>query len=182
MSIIDEKPDQRDESDRSRRAVFIVAGLVALLLIAGLIAFLKTRPEPKPVSGPTNQTLEGGLRTGSQEFEKSRELIRLDEPEAVTQSNIAGDLEMVMATTVRNFTGRTLSGLEVKGTVTDLEDKPIKERTMIVIPSAGLTELENNKTARVKITIPGFTKAEDRARIESGQAKIKMAITAVSFK
>lgn len=182
MSIIDEKPNQRDETDRSRRAVFIVAGLVALLLVAGLVVFLKTRPEPKPASGPANQTLEGGIRAGSAEFEKYRELIKPDEPEAVSQGNVAGGLEMVLATTVRNFTGRTLSGLEVKGTVTDLEDKPLKDRTMVVIPSAGLTELENNKTARVKITIPGFTKQEDKDRIDSGQAKIKMEITAMRFK
>jgi hypothetical protein len=182
MSITEEKLNQRDASDRSRRAVFMVAGLVALLIIGGLIVYLKTRPEPKPASGPANQTLENGLRAGSAEFEKHRELIKLDEPEAVSQGNVAGGLEMVLATTVRNFTGRTLSGVEMKGTVTDLEDKPIKERTMIVIPSAGLTELENNKTARVKITIPGFTKQEDKDRIESGQAKIKMEVTAVSFK
>ncbi len=182
MSITDEKLNQRDGSDSSRRAVFMVAGLVALLLVAGLIVFLKTRPEPKPASGPANQTLENALRAGSGEFEKYRELIKRDEPEAVSQGNVAGGLEMVLATTVRNFTGRTLSGVEMKGTVTDLDDKPIKERTMIVIPSAGLTELENNKTARVKITIPGFTKQEDKDRIESGQAKIKMEVTAVSFK
>jgi hypothetical protein len=182
MSITDEKPNQRDETDRSRRAVFMVAGLVALLLIAGLIVYLKTRPEPKPVSGPTNQTLENGLRAGAADFERFYELIKLDEPEAVTQGNVAGGLEMVMATTIRNFTGRTLTGIEMKGTVTDLEDKPIKERTMIVIPSAGLTELENNKTARVKIVIPGFTKEEDKARIDSGQAKIKMDVTAISVK
>jgi hypothetical protein len=182
MSITDEKLGQRGEADGSRRAVFIIAGLVALLLIAGLIVFLKTRPETKPVSGPANQTLENGLRSGTAEFDKYRELIKLDEPDAVSQGNVAGGLEMVLATTVRNFTGRTLNGVEMKGTVTDLEDKPIKERVMIVIPSAGLAELENNKTARVKITIPGFSKPEDKSRIESGQAKIKMEVTAVTFK
>ena len=182
MSITDEKLSGRDASDGSRRTIFMIAGLVALLLIAGLIYFLKTRPEAKPVSGPVNQTLENGLRAGAEEFDKSRELIKLDEPEAVSQGNVAGGLEMVLATTVRNFTGRTLSGVEMKGTVTDLEDKPLKERVMVVIPSAGLTELENNKTARVKITIPGFSSAEDKARIESGQAKIKMEVTGVRFK
>jgi hypothetical protein len=160
----------------------MVAGLVALLLVSGLIAYLKTRPERQPMSGPADQRLEAGLRAGSPDFEKYHELIKLDEAEAVTQGNVAGGLEMVLATTVRNFTGRTLSGLEMKGIVTDLEDKPLRERTMIVIPSAGLSDLENNKTARVKITISGFNKAEDRARIDSGQAKIKMEVTAVSFK
>jgi hypothetical protein len=182
MSITDERPNQRDESDRSRRAVFLVAGLVALLLIGGLVAYLKTRPEPQPMTGPADQRLEGGLRAGSPDFGKYHELIKLDEAEAVTQGNVAGGMEMVLATTVRNFTGRTISGLEMKGTVSDLEDKPLRERTMIVIPSAGLNNLENNQTARVKITISGFNKTEDRARIDSGQAKIKMEVTAVSFK
>jgi hypothetical protein len=182
MSITGEKSIQGDASDNSRRTVFIIAGLVAALLVAGLVWFLKTRPEPQVAAGPANQRLENGLRAGSPDFEKYRDLIKLDEPEAVSQGNVAGGLEMVLATTVRNFTGRTISGLEMKGTVTDLEDKPLKERVLITIPSMGLDELENNKTARVKITIPGFNKEEDRARIESGQAKIKMEVTAITLK
>jgi hypothetical protein len=181
MSITDEKPNQRDAADRSRRAVFMVAGLVALLLIAGLIVFLKTRPEPTPVGAAVDQKLEGGLRPGSPEFDKHRELIKLDEPIADYSNSVSGDIQMNLATTVRNFTGRTINGLEMKGAVVDFEGKTIKERTKIVIPSGSMAELENNKTATVPIAIPGF-RGDDKTRIENGQAVIKMEITAIKFK
>ena len=182
MSITGEHLNQRDEAGKTRRIVFIVAGLIAALLVAGLIVFLKTRPEPKPAV-VLDQRLEGGLRAGSPDFEKYRNSIKLDVPEAEYSDTVAGGMQMTLATTVRNFTGRTINGLEMKGTVTDLDGKPIKERTMVVIPSpsGAFEELENNGTARVPIPIPGFQGA-DAANIDSGQAKLKMEITAIKFK
>jgi hypothetical protein len=180
MSITEEKLNQRDGADKTRRIIFIIAGLVALLLIAGLIVYLKTRPQP-PSNLVLDQKLEGGLRAGSPDFEKYRQSIKLDEVDADYSNTIAGSIQMNLAATARNFTGRTINGLEVKGIVTDLEDKTIKERTMVVIPSGVVSELENNQTARVPVTIPGF-KGEESDRIESGQAKIKMEVTAVKFK
>jgi hypothetical protein len=182
MSITGESLKQQDEAGKTRRTVFIIAGVIAVLLVAGLVIFLKTRPEPKP-SVVLDQKLEGGLRAGSPEFEKYRDSIKVDIPEAEYQNTLAGGIQMNLATTVRNFTGRTITGLEMKGTVTDLDGKPIKDRTMVVIPSpsGAFEELENNGTARVPISIPGFQGA-DADKIESGQAKIKMEITAVKFK
>ena len=178
MSISGEKIG---EADRSRRAIFMIAGLVAILLVVGLIVFLKTRPEPQPAGAPVDQKLEGGLRAGSPDFEKFRDLIKMDEPIADYADSVAGDVQMNLGTTVRNFTGRTISGLEMKASVVDFEGKPIKERTKIVIPSGAVTELENNGTAKAPIAIPGF-RGDDKAKIEGGQAVIKMEITAIKFK
>lgn len=175
MSITGDKINQSDAGDKTRRTVFIVAGIAAVLLIIGLVFYLKTRPEPQQAAATVDQKLDGGLRAGSAEFEKYRDLIKLDDPEAEEQESLAGGLSMTLATTVRNFTGKVITGLEVKGTVVDLQGKPIKERTMIVIPSAGLAELENNRTARIKVTIPGFKKEDVRANI-------KMDVTAVKFR
>ena len=181
MSITGEKNNGRDDADRSRRTIFVIAGLVALLLIGGLIGYLKTRPEPQPAGATADQKLEGGLRAGSADFDKYRDLIKLDEPVADYADSVAGDIQMNMATTIRNFTGRTISGLEMRGAVLDFEGKPIKERTKVVIPSGSLTELENNGTAKAPIAIPGF-RGDDKSRVESGQAVIKMEVTAIQFK
>lgn len=180
MSITNEEINQRDGADKTRRIIFIIAGVIAALLIAGLIGYLKRRPEPQSAT-VLDQKMEGGLRAGSPDFEKYRDLIKLDEPEADYSDTVAGGIQMRLATTVRNFTGRTINGLEMKGIVTDLDGKTMKDRTMVVIPSGLITELENNQTARVPIPIPGF-KGDDSARIESGQAKIKMEVTAIKFK
>jgi hypothetical protein len=176
MSITGENLKGTDGADRSRRAIFIIAGLVAVLIIVGLIVYLKTRPEPRPASAVVlDQRLEGGFRAGSPEFQQYRELIKLDEMDAFEADSVGAGIQMDLVGTVRNFTGRTINGLEMKGTVVDIEDKPIKERMMIIIPSASLPELENNKTARVKITIPGFTKSDNRANY-------RLEITAFKFK
>jgi hypothetical protein len=181
MSITGEKSVGRDSEERSRRAIFVVAGLVALLLIGGLIGFLKTRPAPPTPGAVADPKLEGALRAGSPDFDKYREMIKVDEPIADYANSVAGDIQMNMATTVRNFTGRTISGLEMRGAVVDFEGKPIKERTKIVIPSGALAELENNQTARTPIAIPGF-RGDDKSKVEGGQAVIKMEVTAIKFK
>lgn len=181
MGITDDVNDRRDAADGSRRAIFIIAGVVAVLLAAGLIYFLKTRKEPPAAGAPVDQKLEGGLRAGSPDFEKYRELIKLDEPIADYADSVAGDIQMNLGTTIRNFTGRTITGLEMRGALVDFDGKPIKERTKIVIPSGSLSELENNGTARAPIALPGFRGA-DKSRVEGGQAVVKMEITAIKFK
>ncbi len=160
-----------------QRLPLIVAGVIAALLIAGLVYYLKTRPATAPLSGPAQQRLEGALRPGTPEFDQAMKLIGVDEPEATEGSRVVGDIVMTLRTTVRNFTGRTLSGVEMRAAVVDLEGKPIKERYVIVVPNAGknVTELEPNKTLPVSVTIEGFTKADVRAYIQ-------MEVTGIKFK
>jgi hypothetical protein len=175
MSITGDNINRGNAGDNTRRTVFIVASLVAALLIVGLVFYLKQRPEPQQATAPADQKLEGGFRAGSPEFEKYKEFIQLDKPEAIEQETVAGNLQMTLVTTIRNFSGQTITGLEVKGSVVDLQNKPIKEHTIIVIPSPAMAELENNKTANIKVIISGFKKEDVRANI-------KMEITAVKLK
>lgn len=197
MSITGESLNPLEEAGKTRRTVFIIAGLVAVLLVAGLIVFLKTRPATQPASLSLDQKLEGGLRAGAPDFEKYRNLIKLDEPQASYSNSVAGGIQMTLATMVRNFTGRTIIGLEMKGSVTDLDGKLMKERTMVVIPGRtadmsaegtdvvipgrAIDELENNGTAFLPVSIPGFQGA-DADKIESMMARVKMEVTAMRFK
>jgi len=165
--------EQDVEKDGTRRIVLIAVVIISLLLIGGLIYIAKS-----PSTGGTGQPqLEGALRAGSPDFEKYKALIRVDDPEATEGARAIGDIVMQLTTTVRNFTGKTVTGLEMRGAVVDLQGNPVKERTVIVIPNtfAGLTELENNKTIPVKINIEGMSKDADRANI-------KMEVTAIRVK
>ncbi len=166
-------PQNIAETDNSRRTIFIIVAAISVLLIGGLI-YLATRPEKNGGASGQQQRLEGGLRAGSAEFEQYRERIILDKPEAVESVRPVGDIWMRLTTTVRNFTGRTIDGLEVYAAVVDLQGKPVKERTVIVIP-ARQPELEHNKTMEVPVVLEGMKKEDDRANI-------KMEITAVKFK
>lgn len=166
-----------NKRERSRNVPFIVSAIIGLLLIAGLFTYIKTRPAPPPFKGPPQQHLEGALRAGSPEFEQVKQRIQMDDPEAIEGGSVAGGLMMRLMTTVRNFTGRTINGLEMRAAVVDLEGKPVKERFVIVVPNAGanVTELENNKTLPVSIVIEGFNKSDVRANIQ-------MEVTGVKFK
>jgi hypothetical protein len=160
------------EPDSTRRTIFIIVGALTLLMV-GAIVYLLTRPDP-PIKAENASQLEGAIRAGSPEFEKYRELIKLDEPEADESTRVLGDVVMVLFTTVRNFTGRTISGLELKGSVVDLEGKTIKDKIVVVIPSQA-DVLENNKTMEARIKIEGISQ-------EATRANIKMEVTGVKFK
>ncbi len=167
--------DDKVAVDASRRTIFIVVGLATLLILGGII-YLMSRPDTGGTAAG-GQRLEGALRAGSPDFEKYRPLLRTDDPDATEGTRAIGDIVMTLHTTARNFTGRTINGLEVRAAVVDLSGKPIKERTVVVVPnrSTGLTELQPNKTLPVFITLEGFSKSDVRANI-------KMEVTALKLK
>ena len=164
-----------DEADASRRKIFIAVGLVSAALIAGLV-YWATRPSPVA----QQPRLEGAIRADSPEFAQWRDRVVVDyivDNDTMDSVSAIGGRTLTPQPTIRNFTGRTISGLELKATAVDLEGKPVRERTMIVIPNAfnGQRELEPNKFVKVTIPIEGFKK-EDVA------ANIKIEMTGVKFK
>lgn len=161
------------ENKRTRLTIFLVVGVISLLLIGGIVYLAR-----RPAGGDSNQVrLEGALRIGSPEFDKYKALITVDKPEATEGARAIGDIQMRLTTTVRNFTGKTIDGLEIRGAVVDMEGNTVKERTIIVIPNnaRGTLELEHNKTLDVPIVLEGMSKEADRANI-------KMEVTAIRFK
>lgn len=159
-------------ADNSRRNVLIVASVIAALIVVGFI-FVLLRAAGGDVN-TVEQRLAGAIRPGDPQFEAARAKIVLDEPEALEATRPVGDVWMQLETTVRNFTGRTITGLEVKGTVVDLEGNPVKERTVIVVPTASQPTLENNKTLPTTVVINGINK-------DSVKANIKMEVVGVKF-
>jgi hypothetical protein len=161
------------EPDNARRMIFIVVAVISVLLILGLFFWMRSASK-QDAGNPQQQRLEGGVRAGTPEFEQYRQKIVMDKPEATEAKRPLGDIVMRLTTTVRNFSGRTINGLEMYAAVVDLQGKPVKERTIVVIP-ARRPELDHNETFEVPITLEGFTDSDDRANI-------KMEITAVRFK
>lgn len=161
------------ESNRKVWTIYIIVGIISLLLVGGIVYVAK-----RPGAGSLEQAkLEGALRSGSPEFEKYMALITVDKPEATEGARAIGDIQMRLTTTVRNFTGKTIDGLEMRGAVVDMEGNTVKERIVIVIPNNArvIQELEPNKTLDVPIVLEGMSKEADRANI-------KMEVTAVRFK
>jgi hypothetical protein len=163
-----------EEADASRRKIFIGVAVVTALIVAALVYWV-TRPGDGPAGPPR---LEGAIRADSPEFAQVKERVVVEfipDQDAYESTRAVGDIVMTLRPKVRNFTGRTLSGLELKATVVDLEGRPVRERTVVAIPAAGRTELENNRVAEVPIMLEGFRKEEVRANV-------RVEVTGVRFK
>lgn len=165
---------QRDiaEPDQSSRKLIIIVAVIASVLIAGLFYILMRASGGRP-SPPAK--LAEAVRPGSPDWDKYSKYIVRDEPEADEAKRALGDTVMTLRTTVRNFTGKTIDGLELRAAVVDQKGKAVKERTVIVIPSARQPELEANKTVAVQVLLDGMTDTDDRANI-------KMEITGFKLK
>lgn len=157
--------------EQPRRAIIIVVAIIAALVIGGLFYFLLR----KTVGDNAAPRLEAAIRAGSPEFDEYRPRIVLDKPEADQSKRALGDWVMTLRSTVRNFSGKTLTGLEVRAAVVDHDGRPVRQRTMVVIPGPGRDELEPNKAVSVSVTLDRMTDEDDRA-------DIKMEITAFRFK
>lgn len=147
--------------EKSRRTLIIVIAIVAAILIGGFF-YLLLRRTVAPTAPPT---LQGAIRPGSPDWDKYSKLIVLDSPEADEAKRALGDNVMSLHATVRNLTGRTITGLEIRGVVVDHDNKPVKERTVVVIPGRQ-AELEPNKTMKVGVMLEGFSDSDDRANIK----------------
>lgn len=149
------------DSDGSRKIIIIVA-IVAALLLAGVF-YLLMRASAGGV-GTAPPRLEGAIRPGSPDWEKYIKLIVLDPPEADEAKRALGDTVMTLHTTIRNFTGKPIVGLEIRAAVVDHQGKAVKERTVVAIPSRQ-PELGPNKTLPVSVLLDGMSDTDDRADI-----------------
>lgn len=153
----------REEGDKSRRFIFIAVGLVAALLIAGLGYWAS-----RPAAAPGEERLEGAVRPGSPGFPGPDKLVVEFNPDenAVIGANALGNYVVTLKPTVRNFTGRAVSGLEFRVTGLDVNGAVIRERTFardvdiepnrITSPSLGLNFPPNNSPAQLKLQLTGM--------------------------
>jgi hypothetical protein len=148
--------EQRDDGAKgSRRKLFLAIGLASAVLVAGL-AYLVTRPRAQNA----DPRLEGALRAGSPEFEQYRERLILEfdaDQNAMTHERALGDVVVTMEPVVRNFTGRVVTGLELRATGLDLSNQVVKERTFVVIPDRQ-PPLEPNRTTTPTLRFEGVKK------------------------
>ncbi|HEY5885814.1 MAG TPA: hypothetical protein VIT88_14080 [Pyrinomonadaceae bacterium] len=153
---------QISEPDGSRRKIIIIVAVVAAIILALLFYFLMRASTTRP----PDPTLPNAIRVGSPEWTTHASKVHLDAPEATESKRALGDIVMSLQTTVRNFTGRTLTGLEIKGSVVNRQGQPVRERTVVVIPTQQQPELEPNRTMQAFIQLEGMTDADERANIK----------------
>lgn len=177
LSSFDER---RGETDKSQRKLFLIVGAASAVVLAGLILLFSTEAGRSllPSSGASRtERLEGALRPGSTEFDQALGRIFLDftpDEDATTSPRPIGDTVVQMKPTIRNFTGRTINGLELRAAGYDIGGQVVKERTFVVIPTRQ-AELEPNKTFSPSLLLEGISQ-------NTMPASLKVEITGVRFK
>ncbi|HEX8500583.1 MAG TPA: hypothetical protein VF659_08335 [Pyrinomonadaceae bacterium] len=153
--------ERREEPDRSRLVIYGAVAVVALLLVAGL-AYLASRPSAKP----GEERLAGAVRPGAADWPGAKLVVDFEPDEDATiGGNALGNYVVTMKPTVRNFTGRVVSGLEFRAAGLDLEGKTIRERTYVTeeeiepnrtaSPAVGLNFPSDNRPAQLKLELTG---------------------------
>jgi hypothetical protein len=155
--------ERREEPDKSRMMIYAALAVVGLLLLGGL-AYLATRPTQRP----GEEKLAGAVRPGAPDYPGDRLVVDFDPDQNATMgTNALGNYVVTMKPTVRNFTGRTVNGLEFRAAGLDLNGNVMRERTFVTED-----EIEANKTASPAIGINFPTRP----------AQLKLELMGVRFK
>ena len=137
----------------------IVTTIIALVA-AGLHYVAKT----EPVNSDSGPRLASALRPGEPEFEQVRQQIQIARLLGIEQVHPFNNLAVDLTATVRNNTGRTISGLEMRGAIVDTQNSTLRERTVMVIP-ARQTALEPGEAIVVRVLLEGIGNDSDRANM-----------------
>jgi hypothetical protein len=162
---------RREGQPESRTTMIVIVAVGAAIVIALFFFILLRATRSTPGVEPT---LQAAVRPGSPEWDQNVKNISLDDPEADEAKRALGDTVMTLHTTIRNLTGKTLNGLEMRAAVVDHQGNPVKQRTVIVLPTRQ-PELAPNKTLPVNVMLEGMSDTDDRANI-------KMEVTGFKFK
>ena len=101
---------------------------------------------------------------GISEFEQYREQIVIEQLVGTEKMHPFNSLAVEITATVRNRTGRTISGLEMRGAIVDAQKSSVRERTVVVIP-ARQTALEPDEAINVRILLENISKDSERAHM-----------------
>jgi hypothetical protein len=160
------------EPKKGMNMMFVVAVLIGIGLVAGLLGLVSMKKSTQQIQV---DAMEGAYREGSPEFALyTRKIIAETDTERTQQSPTGmGTIVMSIRGNILNITGKSLTGLEIKVTVVDSNDQPVKDKTTVIIPKE-VEKLESGKTLPVQVTIEGFNKDDDRANIRWKVTAIKI--------
>lgn len=153
--------DQENEPKKGINKTFIIALFVAILSAAAIIWATTLLPAGEETNA---EVLEGAVREGDPQFEElTKKIIIYNNTDRMTQSRTGmGTILMTLTGTIKNITGKTLTGLEIKVGMIDSKKEIIKDKTLVIIPKE-IEKLETGETREVTVSIDGFTKDDDRA-------------------
>jgi len=144
-----------------RWPIILLAAIITTI-IALAVAGLHYVAMTQPVNSYSGPRLSSALRPGEPEFEQVREQIEIAQLVGIEQVQPFNIRAVDLAATVRNNTGRTISGLEMRGAIIDAQNSTLRERIVMVIP-ARQTALEPGEAIGVRVLLEGLGKDSERA-------------------
>lgn len=157
---------QNEEKKTGINKMLLAAIGIAVLLVAGIAGLLMLKPS---VQEQKKQLLEGAVREGSPEFAEltKKVLIRNDAENTMESPTGLGTITMFNRAEIVNISkDQTIDALEIRVSVLDPMGKPIKEKTMTVVPWQDTESLAPQQRFPVTVPIEGFAKDDDRARVQ----------------
>jgi hypothetical protein len=150
---------------------FIVATVIAVLVIGGIIGLLARKPSMEDQKA---KLLEGAYKEGSPEFaELSKDITIANDMDKTVESPMAfGTISMFINGNVRNKGSKTITLLEVNVAVVTQFKKVLQEKRMLVVP-VQQAKLEPGQTIPMTLTLDNFSPEDDRADIRWKVTAIK---------
>ena len=155
-----------------RWPIVILAAIITTI-IAVVAAGLHYVATTQPVNSYSGPRLTSALRPGEPEFDEVREQIEIAQVLGTEQIHPFNGLAVDLTATLRNNTGRNISGLEIRGAIVDAQNSTLRERRVLVIP-ARQTALEPGEAIGVRVLLEGIGNDSDRANMV-------LEVTGVSF-
>lgn len=156
-----------------RWPVIVVAAAITgviVLATAAIVSLAATRPYRGPVS---EQRLGDAIRHQTPGFELFGGQLLVEQLAASEAPRPPNEAAVEVMGTVRNTTGLTVTGLEVRGAILDAQSAPLRERTVVVVPTKQ-TALEPGEAINVSILLEGVG-------LEAGHSVPQIEVTGVRF-
>lgn len=164
-----------DEPEKKRRginAAFLVGGLIGVIAIGALIFIAMQRPS---MEDQMAAVLADAHREGSPQFEEiTKDIIISTGDNTVESPNAFGQISMFIAGRIRNKGNRVINGLEVNVAVVDINNKVLKEKRVLVVPTQ-IAQLGPGEVIPITLSLDGFDRKDDRANIRWKVTAIRVA-------
>lgn len=161
------------KTEKGNYKVLFGAVGVAILIVAGFVGFYATRPAHEDKK---QQILEGAFLDGTPEFAAMSKKIAIQNDAENTYQSFTGlgTITMFTRSKIRNMSDKNIIALKIKVGVLDQFDKVIREKEQLVIPGDKILSIPPNSDISVNVPIEGFSKNDDRARVQWKVTAVKI--------
>lgn len=150
----------------------IIGAAIGIAFIGLLLFLAMQRPSMEDQKAAV---LADAFREGTPEFQElTKDIIISTSDDTIEYQNAFGKISMSIKGKIRNKGTHTLNGLEVDVAVIDQQNRVIKDKRVLVVPTQ-VPELAPGEVIPITLSIDGFDKNDDRANIRWKVTAIRVA-------